>query len=203
MGRASTRSGLVVAADREGFARREARGTRADARGRGSRRAPWRTRRGGCGAARAGEVWASGTARVARDLNVHGGARRRAQVSRRFDQTQSIGARRSFTSSMNLRPPSVIAPRNRRASTIRPAHNPRRRDACSSRLERADGERGVHADGGERDAANLDSEVRSRARRASPPRSAPRVSSARGCSRGTTDRGGRVSAPPIPTPLRP
>ena len=56
---------------------------------------------------------------------------------------------------MNLRPPSVIAPREIVAiSTIRPAHTTlgvatRARRASSGR----DGERGVHADGGGRDAA--------------------------------------------------
>ena len=207
VGRASTpRSGLVVAADREGVRAARGAGDASRRAGTGSRRAPWRTRRGGCGAARAGEVWASGTARVARDLQ-RPRWRQATSTSQPVDSIKRnpIGARRSFTSSMNLRPPSVIAPRE----IVAPAQFVQRTTlGVATRARRAssgrDGERGVHADGGGRDAAEH-GQRGAFARAARPlPRSAPRVSSARGCSRGTTDRGWSESArPPIPTPLRP
>ena len=198
--------GLVVAADREGVrAAREARG-REPTRGDGGHGARHGGRGAGAVARRArGEVWASGTARVARDLQ-RPRWRQATSTSQPVDSIKRnpIGARRSFTSSMNLRPPSVIAPRE----IVAPAQFVQRTTlGVATRARRAssgrDGERGVHADGGGRDAAEH-GQRGAFARAARPlPRSAPRVSSARGCSRGTTDRGWSESARPPASPPPP
>ena len=187
-----------------GFARREARGTASRRAGTGVTARAMADAARGLWRARAGEVWASGTARVARDLQ-RPRWRQATSTSQPVDSIKRnpIGARRSFTSSMNLRPPSVIAPRE----IVAPAQFVQRTTlGVATRARRAssgrDGERGVHADGGGRDAAEH-GQRGAFARAARPLRARRRASRPRAAVPAAPPTGVVESARPPPSPPPP